>query len=369
METKLNKILIIDGSYLIHRSLKIQELWDLKTKSGMRTGGIFGFLRSLNYEFRGYDYYPVVTWDSGLADRRVEVYDKYKNAHLRTADRMLRECSDPTDLSIKLEEKFCNESTLNEVIRSVRETMATSKIEDVHRMDPDDYRAQYARQRDLLITILHSVGVPSIKIKGWEGDDLMTLLTRLSRESVVMTDDKDLIQLIAPNVQICRPMAKQNLVYEQYLPEQDYSCSREIAIIKAITGDGSDNIPGVTAGLDRKYTVGFTRARAIAKVILKHNENPDGYLQELRDSGKNYNLGFVQRHEDYLRNMQLVDLSLVPNDQVVLDSIVTEVLAHAGKCNFLEASQLLAQQEITNFDLNGFISKMVVLSCSLKIGG
>ena len=203
MEPRLNKVLIIDGSYMIHRALKVQELWDLKAKStGLRTGGIFGFLRSLNYEFKGYDYYPVVTWDSGLAQRRVEVYDKYKKHHLRTADRLLHQCSNEADLSIKLEETFQDESTLNEVIRSVRDTLSAGRIETMNKLDEDDYRAQYRRQRDILITILHALGVPSIKINGWEGDDLMVLLTRLSKESIVMTDDKDLIQLISPDVQI-----------------------------------------------------------------------------------------------------------------------------------------------------------------------
>lgn len=366
---RLTKVLIIDGSYMIHRSLKVQELWELKSSKGLRTGGIFGFLRSLNYEFKGYDYYPVVTWDSGLAQRRIDVYEKYKRNHIRTADRLLRHSSNETDLSIQLEETFKEESTLNEAIASIQETLAASRIEAVNKFDEDDYRAQYRRQRDVLINILHSIGVPSIKIGGWEGDDLMTLLTRISEESIVMTDDKDLIQLISPSTQILRPMQKQHLIYEDYLQKQNLSCSRELAIIKAIEGDGSDNIPGVTDGLERKYTVGHVRAQSIAKIILENDEDPERYLKVLRDSGKNYYLGFVQRHEDYLRNMKLVDLSLVPNDDKVIEDIVTEVLARAGKCNYLESAQLLAEQEITSFDLSAFISKMSVLSCKIQSGG
>ena len=368
-QKRLSKILIIDGSYMIHRSLKVEELWNLKSSKGLRTGGIFGFLRSLNYEFKGYDYYPVVTWDSGLAKRRVEVYEKYKRNHIRTADKLVRECSNETDLSIRLEESFKDESTLNEAIDSIRETLAASRIETVNKLDEDDYRAQYRRQRDVLIGILHSIGVPSIKNNGWEGDDLMVLLTRIAEESIVMTDDKDLIQLIGPHTQILRPMQKQHLIYEKYLPEQDLRCSRELAIIKAIEGDGSDNIPSVTDGLENKYRVGHVRAKAIAEIILENDEDPDRYLKVLRDSGKNYYMGFVMRHDDYLRNMKLVDLSLVPDDQSVIESIVTEVLSRAGKCNYLEAAQLLAEQDINSFDLSAFISKMSVLSCKIEAGG
>lgn len=369
LQKRLSKVLIIDGSYMIQRALNVPELWNLKSSKGLRTGGIFGFLRSLNYEFKGVDYYPVVTWDSGLAKRRTEVYERYKRNHIRTADKLMRECKDETDFSIKLEESFSEESTLNEAIESVRETLAASRIEAVNKMDEDDYRAQYRRQRDILITIMNAIGVPSIKVNGWEGDDLMTLLTRISEESIVMTDDKDLIQLIGPHTQIIRPMQKQHLVYDKYLPEQDISCSRELAITKAIEGDGSDNIPGVTEGLETKYRVGHVRAKQIAKIILENNEDPDKYLKVLRDSGKNYYLGFVQRHDDYIRNMKLVDLSLVPNDESVIETAVTEIMARAGKCNYLSAAQMLAEQEITSFDLSAFISKMSILSCSIKAGG
>ena len=116
LQKRLSKVLIIDGSYMIQRALNVPELWNLKSSKGLRTGGIFGFLRSLNYEFKGVDYYPVVTWDSGLAKRRTEVYERYKRNHIRTADKLMRECKDETDFSIKLEESFSEESTLNEAI-------------------------------------------------------------------------------------------------------------------------------------------------------------------------------------------------------------------------------------------------------------
>ena len=363
-----SKLLIIDGSYLLHRSLKIQELWDLKSsKTGLRTGGIFGFLRSLNYEFKKYDYYPIVCWDLGLSDRRIAAYDRYKKHHIRVAERMLSDCNnDLTEFSIKAENEFRNEITFQEVINSIRESIDNQRHADAAEHTPeDDYRAQYHRQRDVLINILHALGVPSIIKRGWEGDDLMTLATRLANKSIVMTDDKDLIQLIAPNVDIARPMQKKYLEYSTYLAESNLDSSREIAIIKAIEGDGSDNIPAVTSGLERKYCVGHTRACQIAKIIMENDEDPSKYLPILRESGKNYFLGFVSRHEDYERNMELVDLSLVPDDDAIYNQIRTEYNAIAGKCNLLNAMKLLSEQDIYSFDTSSFVSKMQVLSIKL----
>lgn len=194
----------------------------------------------------------------------------------------------------------------------------------------------------------------------------MVLLQRISNQSIIMTDDKDLIQMIAPNTDILRPMQKQHLIYDEYLRDQNMDTPREMVIVKAIVGDGSDNIPGVTSGLERKYSLGDTRARTVAKIILENDEDPSRYIPVLEGMNKNYYKGFIQNHDAYLRNMKLVDLSLVPDDEEVIKNITAEVVNHAGKCNLMSALQLLAEQEITSFDVNGFISKMSVLSCGIR---
>ena len=82
----LDKVLIVDGSYMIHRALHVSEIFNLTNSKGEGTGGVFQFLRSLNSEMREYpDYFPIVCWDNGLADRRVSVYPNYKHK----ADRLM----------------------------------------------------------------------------------------------------------------------------------------------------------------------------------------------------------------------------------------------------------------------------------------
>ena len=181
-----------------------------------------------------------------------------------------------------------------------------------------------------------------------------------------MTDDKDLIQMIAPNTDILRPMQKQYLTYDSYLESQGMATPREMVIVKAIVGYGSDNIPGVTSGLERKYSLGYTRACTVAKIILENGEDKEKYIPVLEGMNKNYYKGFIQRHDDYIRNMKLVDLSLVPDDEQVISDIASEVINRAGKCNLMSALGLLAEQEITNFDTNTFLSKMSVLSCGIR---
>ena len=379
MKKLLNKVWIIDGSYLLQRSLHVPELWELKSKkTGLRTGGAFGFLKSLNHEFKDLDYYPVVCWDAGLAPWRTSVYPMYKRFHIREAERMIRskfnlnESAYQTEISDQsiideLSQRFKgNSSALEEAIASAKELLTQSRVDNSFLSDPDDFRAQYHRQRGVLINILNSLGVPSIRVNGWEGDDLMVLLQRISNQSIIMTDDRDLIQMIAPNTDIIRPMQKQHLVYNEYLKSENMDSPREMVIIKAISGDGSDNIPAVTSGLERKYSLGATRARTVAKIIIENNEDREKYLPVLEGMNKNYYKGFIMRHDDYIRNMKLVDLSLVPNDENVINNIVGEVTSKAGKCNLMSALGLLAEQEITSFDINSFLSKMSVLSCGIR---
>ena len=367
MIRKFSKLFIIDGSYLIHRSLKQPDMEDFCNKAGEKTNGIYGFLRSLNKEFQKLDSAVVVTWDSGLSPRRVAVYNKYKRNDERVRDKILRETSNRQEADERCNQLKLESDTIESIRDSIAEVMRNPDYKLEYQKDnPDDYVMQYHRQRDILINILNSLGVPSIKIKGWEGYDLITLLTRMSEKAVIMTDDKDMLQLLSPNVDILRPLHKDYLTLSTYLEKEGFDDIRESAIVKAIVGDGSDNIPSVTEDCERKYSLGGTRAKTVAKIILKHNEKANDYLAELVDMNKNYYRGFISHHDNYIRNMKLVDLSLVENDEDVMERMANEIIIRVGKCNMMESVKLISEQSINTFDVNGFISHMLLVSTKLS---
>lgn len=79
MRKYLNKVLIIDGSYTLHRALHTPALQELVTTTGIKSGGVFGFLRMLQSEVKKFlGYFPIICWDKGLAKRRTELYPDYK---------------------------------------------------------------------------------------------------------------------------------------------------------------------------------------------------------------------------------------------------------------------------------------------------
>ena len=199
LKQMFNKIFIIDGSFLIHRSLHVQEIFNLKNSKGMRTGGIFGFLRSISAELKHCsDYYPVVTWDSGLSLRRVSADPFYKKANERGID---------------------------------------NKVLTPEELD-NDYITQYRRQRNFVIKLLSYFGIPSLKFKNWEGDDLMFILTKLSKDSLVLTDDRDLLQLLSSTCKVRRPMADELWTLDEFLESMKLEDIYDFILWKVIRGDG-----------------------------------------------------------------------------------------------------------------------------------
>lgn len=312
---RLGKVLVIDGSYLLHRALHIDHLFNLRTKDGVGTGGIFQFVRSLNSEVRKYnDYYPIVCWDAGLAERRVNIYPNYKHNQDRKAE---------------------------------AEEMKMLGIEP----EVDEYLVQYRNQRQLLMEFLSRLGVPSLRFQGWEGDDLLYIVSRLSNDAIVLTDDKDLIQLLSPTVRISRPLADQLLVYEKYQEEHNDPDMMKFIIRKSIVGDGSDNIPKCA---DR---VGGKTAEYIAEVMIEHRNDWKDILEE---SNKKALHNFIA--EDSLKqfyiNMELIDLSRVEVTSDILRDISVTIRNGLHVPDFFKSISFLGKLEISEVNTNELISRL-----------
>lgn len=110
---------------------------------------------------------------------------------------------------------------------------------------PDDLQVQipYIRQ------ICEALNLPVIVVPGYEADDIIaTLMDRCLDEGltgVIVTSDKDLLQLVGGDVYAMDPM-KDYLVYDNKAVEDKWGVPPEgIVDLLAIMGDSIDNIPGV----------------------------------------------------------------------------------------------------------------------------
>ncbi len=121
---------------------------------------------------------------------------------------------------------------------------------------------ELAMQMPILKEVLDAMNVARVELEGYEADDIIgTLATSYNGEVVVLTGDKDALQLVRDNVTVkiasSRGGKSETVPYTPSLMMEKYGFSGErIVDLKALMGDASDNIPGVK-GVGEKTAMGL----------------------------------------------------------------------------------------------------------------
>ncbi|WP_312633550.1 DNA polymerase I [Pseudescherichia sp.] len=109
---------------------------------------------------------------------------------------------------------------------------------------PDDLRSQI----EPLHAMVKAMGLPLMAVSGVEADDVIGTLAleaeKMGRPVLISTGDKDMAQLVTPNVTLINTMTNTILGPEEVINK--YGVPPELIIdFLALMGDSSDNIPGV----------------------------------------------------------------------------------------------------------------------------
>ncbi len=109
---------------------------------------------------------------------------------------------------------------------------------------PDDLREQIAPLHEMV----EAMGLPLLVVSGVEADDVIgTLAREASRKGMsvlISTGDKDMAQLVEPNITLINTM--NNTILGPDEVKEKYGVPPELIIdFLALMGDSSDNIPGV----------------------------------------------------------------------------------------------------------------------------
>ena len=109
---------------------------------------------------------------------------------------------------------------------------------------PEDLIPQFPLIREAA----RAFGLPVCELENYEADDLIATYARLAVEKggtcVIVSSDKDLMQLVRPGVEMVDPMKKRRIgpaeVFEKFgvAPEK-------VVDVQALAGDSTDNVPGV----------------------------------------------------------------------------------------------------------------------------
>lgn len=157
----------------------------------------------------------------------------------------------------------------------------TRKTEDseykANRTAPDpDFQCE---NRILLNEALYALGIESVGLSGWEADDIISTYAHAAQfglerfdEIVIATVDQDLLQCVTSKVKVllANSAKKQVLMGIDEVKEKWGCYPEDIAMIKAISGDASDNIKGVR-GVGKKTAVKICEeAQWLPETIYSH---------------------------------------------------------------------------------------------------
>ena len=131
---------------------------------------------------------------------------------------------------------------------------------------PEDLIPQFPLVRDAT----RAFNVACVEMEGFEADDLIATYADLAvaagHEVVIVSSDKDLMQMVGERVSMRDPM-KQTVIREEQVVEKFGVEPDRVIDVQALAGDSSDNVPGVP-GIGVKTAAELIRAYGDLETLL-----------------------------------------------------------------------------------------------------
>jgi DNA polymerase-1 len=178
--------------------------------------------------------------------------------------------------------------------------------------------------------IIEGYRIPTLEMDGYEADDLIGTIARrveLEADVIIITGDKDILQLVNDRIQVYDPMKGKRLGVEEVI--QRFGVPPEQVVdIMGLAGDATDNIPGVP-GIGEKTAIQLIQTYGSIENLLAHvDEIPQKRLKEnLRAHGDLARLSrqLATIHTDVPLAHRFGDFSLPPPDLNSLKEIFREL--------------------------------------------
>lgn len=277
------KLLVIDGNSIVNRAFFGIKL--LTTKDGRFTNAIFGFLNILT---------------------------------------RLREVAEPDAVAFAFD---------------LKAPTFRHEMYDEYKAGRKGMPPELAEQMPVLKDLLVKLGYKIVEKEGYEADDILgTLSAAIGPDDhcYVATGDRDSLQLVRDNVSVLLASTKmgraQTVEYTPEVVKEEYLVTPEELIeVKALQGDSSDNIPGVT-GIGPKTACEWISKYHSIDYIYEHIED----------------LGFTPKKKENLLNDKEKAYLSRKLGTIVLDAPIDTDLSHyiptEGEPE--EAARLLASLEM-----------------------
>ena len=236
----MKKVVLVDGNNLLFRSYYATAYSGnmMRNSAGFPTNGLFGFVNMINKIISDEEpSYIMVAFDVGKTFRHEE-YKDYKGGRIET---------------------------------------------------PEELKLQFPKAKE----ILTAMGIKYLEVEGYEADDIVGTFARMidedeEYEGLIVSSDKDLLQLISPCVKVKLLKSKDYIMMDVDTFRDTYGIDAIRMIdLKGLMGDASDNIPGVK-GIGEKTALKLLREYDTIENLYEHIESIKGAtydkLVEGRDS-------------------------------------------------------------------------------------
>ena len=276
----VKKLILIDGNNLMFRSYYATAYSGnmMKNSKGMPTNALFGFVSMVNKIINEENpKYIAVAFDIGKNFRK-EQYDFYKEGRQQT---------------------------------------------------PDELKAQMPIARK----ILDAMNIKHFELELYEADDIIGTIVKMTEEdkdfaSVIVSSDKDLLQLISEETEV--KLLKQTgfIRYDYKTFVDDYKIEPiRIIDLKALMGDSSDNIPGVK-GIGEKTALKLLQEYKSLENLYDNVESITGKTKEKLINDKEN--AFMSKkiatiYRDVPLNIDLEDLKFDLKDDTKLKEVYNEL--------------------------------------------
>lgn len=287
----MSTFLLIDGHSQAYRAYFGMKT-PLSTSSGELTGAVYGFARKLLSVIKEYQpEYVAVAFDLGDTWRHAEFAD-YK----ATRDQM-----------------------------------------------PDEMRSQLTRIQQLL----QAFNIPIVTYPNYEADDVLGTLARQAAQQktdvLILTGDRDMFQLVTERIKILYTSGGPNPTTSVYglaeVKERYGLTPTQFIDFKALTGDSSDNIPGVP-GIGEKTAVKFLQEYGSLEALYANVQTIKGdkTRQALID-----NTGQVQRNKRLVTISTDLELTFDPAAARLHNYDQNQVLALFNELEFRSLAKELPE--------------------------
>lgn len=267
----MKNIYVIDALNYLFRSY--YAIRGMSNKEGLSTNALFGFIRSV--EKLRKDFSP---------DHIVVVFDGPENKHSRL---------------------------------SIHEHYKAHRVEM-----PEDLGYQIAFTKEYC----EAAGISMVEIAGFEADDAMGAIAKWGETQgytvYLCSSDKDLCQLVSDKIFILQTH-KENLKIDRAKVIEKYGVTPEQFVdYLAITGDASDNIPGI-AGFGPKTATELLQKHGSLKKILDHPEilekkaRIEKVQQEKKNALMSQELATIQTHLNIPKDLSFYSLAKVDKEALL----------------------------------------------------